>query len=270
MKNLAVIILFFMLTSPVFAGANDEDKYLHQGVNHFDSGYYDLAVKDYKRAIKFNPKSAIAYNGLGMCYLKLGSNEAMSIQTIIEDAMKAFNRALELSPDLLDAHYGRGLVSLLLYDKSTAIAEYNFLQKRDYKLSSLLLAQLDKYKGPDNLRFIPASAESREGSYSSPQQVNAPNVNSDDTRMKCQQEMENPIHYPTGTTRMASSEREAAEASYEKRKIDFMNSCLGQQGYNTPSSQSHNNLNPSFQEKMKSKGWDGIALPGGKVIIFDK
>jgi len=276
MKVFLCILTILALATSVFAGTNSEEEYFRQATRLFDKGFYEQAIKGFQIVIKINPNRADAYAGIGMSYIKLGSNESMAIPTILENAKESFRQSLNIKPDFPNSHFGLGIVSLLLDDKITAIDEYNFLKGRDNKLASSLLEKINEFKEPVQYKLKNESAGSQRESYSLPQQVYAPSVNSpssesdSERQRRCLQEMDRQISYPSGITKMSSSERNSAEANYESRKVSFMNNCMGQQRNTVQEAQPQNTIKQKLQDRLQGKGFDGIALPGGRAIIFDK
>ena len=56
------------LIALIGCGGDSAEKYLTQGLAHFQKQEYDQAIKSYQQAIELEPKSAVAYNLLGMAY----------------------------------------------------------------------------------------------------------------------------------------------------------------------------------------------------------
>ncbi|MDJ1185710.1 tetratricopeptide repeat protein [Roseofilum casamattae] len=65
---------------------------------------YDLAIRQYKEALKANPDYAIAFNNIGFAYEK---------KNLIAQALESYERALQIAPN-----------------NATAKKRYNSLQKR--------------------------------------------------------------------------------------------------------------------------------------------
>jgi tetratricopeptide (TPR) repeat protein len=88
----------------------------------FDRRNWELARQMYERAIKLDPNYALAYAALADCYSFLfmyaGSSERE--RTLAEEASR---KALELDPDLAEAHASRGMV-LSLSKKHDQAAEH--------------------------------------------------------------------------------------------------------------------------------------------------
>jgi len=88
----------------------------------FDRRNWELARQMYERAIKLDPNYALAYAALADCYSFLfmyaGSSERE--RTLAEEASR---KALEMDPDLAEAHASRGMV-LSLSKKHDQAAEH--------------------------------------------------------------------------------------------------------------------------------------------------
>lgn len=68
---------------------------------YFAEGKFDLAVKEYERAIKREPKSALAYAHLG---------EAFLFQKKRDDALQAIKKAISIEPNGLPAKFAKELL----------------------------------------------------------------------------------------------------------------------------------------------------------------
>ncbi len=79
----------------------------------------DEAIKNYKEAIEHDPNSADAYNGLGYSYYAQGKPGS---------AIDAFQTAIKLNPDHDDAHAGLGYTYLTVGDTDSAMQQYRILK----------------------------------------------------------------------------------------------------------------------------------------------
>lgn len=81
------------------------------------SGQYQRAEEAYRKAIKHDPREAIAYDGLGQVMWNLASKE----QTRREEAESCFKKAIEINPNLEIAYLSLARLSLELDDPEQAI-----------------------------------------------------------------------------------------------------------------------------------------------------
>lgn len=107
-------ILVLMTLAALLGCAGDSpEKFLQEGLVHFQKQEYDQAIISYQKAIKLDPKAAAAYNLLGMAYrfrFQQLRNPELQAQEIA-----AFQKALEVDPkfwvamiNLASTYYFRG------------------------------------------------------------------------------------------------------------------------------------------------------------------
>ncbi len=105
MKNLSAIIalsLSLQLTGCATTGGSDDvtpqsasernsaaETQVNLGVGYMQRGHTELALERFERALKFNPKSAVAYSSIGVLYEQIGRPDL---------AEKNYRRATELEP----------------------------------------------------------------------------------------------------------------------------------------------------------------------------
>lgn len=107
---------------------NIGDIYLVIYLKRQDRIAYDLAVRNFKRAIELDPKLPSAYNGLGAAYKKAGR---------IDDAIFIWEKALELKPDYAFPLYNLGVAYLDKGDKGKALEYFEKYKARYYDLLPL-------------------------------------------------------------------------------------------------------------------------------------
>jgi clan AA aspartic protease (TIGR02281 family) len=146
--------MFLITLSPLFAEERNELEALKPGINYFSAGDYKKALKAFEQAVRVNPDSADAYKWLGMSYLKLGDNEAMTDPEMLDKAVNAFDNALILNPNSAEARYYIGITYLALYNKDAAVREYDILKDIDKELASSLFDRIGKYKSPQAYKSI--------------------------------------------------------------------------------------------------------------------
>lgn len=88
-----------------------------------------IGVEYFEQAIEHDPSYALAYAGLAECYALLGFEEFgdMAALEAMPKAKAAAQRALEIEPDLAEAHGAMGVI-LTLYDWDWAAAERAFVR----------------------------------------------------------------------------------------------------------------------------------------------
>lgn len=113
------------------------------GVAYHNLGEYEKAVTYYKKAIRYDPEHAIAYNNLGEVFLKLKK---------YTDAEEQFRKAIQMNFDLPEPHYNLGIILTNEECYEDAKKEYEIALKfeptnADY-LNSLgyVLAELEQHE----------------------------------------------------------------------------------------------------------------------------
>ena len=79
---------------------------------------FSHAIDDCKPSIRIRPRYPYAYNNLGTAYAGLGN---------YQDAIAAFNVALELKPDFFWSRYNRAKASAAIGDLDSAVSDYEYL-----------------------------------------------------------------------------------------------------------------------------------------------
>jgi tetratricopeptide (TPR) repeat protein len=74
--------------------------YTNRGVEYARKKEYDKAIADHDKAIKLDPKNALAYNNRGNAHAAMGDYGM---------AVEDFDMALKLKPDFAEALFNRGL-----------------------------------------------------------------------------------------------------------------------------------------------------------------
>jgi len=92
----AILTIMMILTLAGCGGGDNAEKYVQQGLAHFQKQEYDQAIASYENAVKLDPKAVGAYNLLGMAYrfknLQLNNPELRAKE------IAAFEKALEIDP----------------------------------------------------------------------------------------------------------------------------------------------------------------------------
>ncbi len=113
-KNAIGIIVVIMMVVVVWSiiDIQGKEKYNNQGLKEYQKGNYDLAIKNFNKAIELNPNNAISYHNRGLAYFKTGSKYTPEGRASLENAISDLGRAIELKPDYVEAYYHRGLAHI--------------------------------------------------------------------------------------------------------------------------------------------------------------
>jgi tetratricopeptide (TPR) repeat protein len=117
------------LTDAISRSPQDPDAYFRRGNFLSQQKEYELASKDYSRAIELNPKDAQAFNNRCWVNVALGLG-----QLAIADC----DEALRIEPQYADALDSRGLANLMLGRLDPAIADFSGALRLKPKLASSL------------------------------------------------------------------------------------------------------------------------------------
>jgi superkiller protein 3 len=134
------------------------------GLTHLRENRPTLALEQFKKAVKEDPKNAYAYKGLGLTYARLGK---------LPDAIAAFRRALELNPYYVDVHNDLGTALVLsgkrAEGKSEFLAAFNDATNPTPEIAARNLGQayLDEKDYPEAVNWFRTSF-SRNKAYPDP------------------------------------------------------------------------------------------------------
>jgi glutaredoxin len=108
-----------------------------------------VALKTFESAAKADPASAEAFEGIGDAYLGMGVNPVSSDPELVDKAIDNLKIALKLDPGSVSSRYKLATGYLTLYDKESALREYELLKGLDKGLADELAARIKKYKAPE-------------------------------------------------------------------------------------------------------------------------
>ena len=91
------------------------------GVCHFDQGRYDVAAADFAACTLLEPGSAWSHANRGL---------AMALDGRVAEARRAYDRALDLDPELVPARINRALANLELGEPHRAAADLTLVVER--------------------------------------------------------------------------------------------------------------------------------------------
>ncbi len=115
---LRAILTTMALLALIGCGGDSAEKYLTEGVAHFQKQEYDLAILSYEKAIKLEPKSAAAYNLLGMAY-RFKYNQ-LANPDYKQKEIAAFQKAIDIDPRFWGAMINLGATYYYLGEKAKA------------------------------------------------------------------------------------------------------------------------------------------------------
>jgi len=106
----------------------DSEASFNAGLTHLRENRPALALDQFKKAIREDPKNAYAYKGLGLTYAQLASqcssNDQGCSQGRLREAIVAFRRALELNPYYVDVRNDLGTALVLSGKRAEGKAEF--------------------------------------------------------------------------------------------------------------------------------------------------
>jgi len=106
--------------------------HINLGNAYTDEGLFDIAIEQYRTALRLKPDHAEAYNDLGYAYLLKGQTDT---------AIEQFRTALRLDPDFPEAHFNLGNSYLKMGSKIMAREEFELglkIQPDNYKARQIL------------------------------------------------------------------------------------------------------------------------------------
>ena len=94
--------------------------YNNRGIDYGEKGEYDLAIKDFDKAIELKPDYALAYNNRGAVYRSKGE---------YDQAIEDCNKAIQLKPDYAEPYSNRGSAYRNKGEIDQAIEDYDIAIK---------------------------------------------------------------------------------------------------------------------------------------------
>jgi Flp pilus assembly protein TadD len=111
------LVLCLTLTAalPVRAQVVEAETLFNAGLMHLREGRVELAVEQFRRATKVDPKNPYAWKGLGISYMRMGD---------YPHAVEAFKKALEVNPYYVDVRNDLGTALVLMGKRAEGKAEF--------------------------------------------------------------------------------------------------------------------------------------------------
>ena len=116
-KFFYIFLALFVIVSICFAKDTEKtaDSCRQKGLTYYKSGKYELAIKEYNKAIKLKPDFDFAYSNRGYAEFMLQH---------FNEALNDFNIALSLNPSNSDALVKRGKTEISMNNKSGACDDF--------------------------------------------------------------------------------------------------------------------------------------------------
>lgn len=106
---------FLLLATPLVAQSLDGEAHFSTALMHMRDGRTDLALEEFKKAVRADPKNPYFEKGLGQAY---------AAKRKWGDAVDAFRKALELNPYYVDVRNDLGTVLILGGDRDAGKKEF--------------------------------------------------------------------------------------------------------------------------------------------------
>lgn len=128
---IAILIFGFFSPNLLAQSTKKERNLITAGNSLYEEGKYSAALEKYKAALKANPSSAVAQYNMGLCELRLGTNQADTTQTaqkMKQEGSEAMRRVAQMAkekPNLAaKANYNLGNVAFMDEDYNSALNFY--------------------------------------------------------------------------------------------------------------------------------------------------
>jgi tetratricopeptide (TPR) repeat protein len=103
---------------PALAGADsaqDAEAFFNQGLVHLREGRAEMALDQFKKAVRIDEKNPYALKGLGLAYMQMHK---------YDDAVAALRKALVINPYYVDVHNDLGTALMLSGKRAEGKAEF--------------------------------------------------------------------------------------------------------------------------------------------------
>jgi len=137
----------FLLFSSVFSifAQNDFDIYLREGIQNYDKGNYDEAIKKYEKALEYRPKSTQIFYEISLSYFAKGDYKK-SIKYADKVLKQKENHLLEAyitKGSSLD-YLGKTKKSIKLFEKAIKQLKPHYLLHYNLSINYFKIQKLDK------------------------------------------------------------------------------------------------------------------------------
>ncbi|HET9316828.1 MAG TPA: tetratricopeptide repeat protein, partial [Vicinamibacteria bacterium] len=110
-----LLLLAGGLAAPAPAQSPDAEVSFNSGLTHLREGRPQLALEEFKKAVKGDPKSPYFQKGLGLAYTQLQK---------YDEAVEAFRKALQINPYYVDVRNDLGTALMLSGKRTEGKAEF--------------------------------------------------------------------------------------------------------------------------------------------------
>jgi Tfp pilus assembly protein PilF len=149
------VTLAFSATVALAAGSSSKStrdtrpgvRQYNSGVKYMKKGKYKKAQAKFEAALAKKPDMADAHNNLGYSLRKQGPEN-------YEEALRHYDRAIELNPKLAEAYMYRGVLHMLMGNEDKALEDHRTLTRLDRKLADALQAAIASGEEPDGLEGL--------------------------------------------------------------------------------------------------------------------
>lgn len=121
---------------------NTAESVFNGGVDQMKAGRYEAAAKVFAKVVKMKGDFAEAHNNLAYCLRKQGDDN-------YDEALKHYNKAIELDPKLAQAYHYRGVLHTLAGNKKAAKQDHKTLMDLDRELADELLTVIASGEEPE-------------------------------------------------------------------------------------------------------------------------
>ncbi len=108
------------------------DAHVNLGVVYYQMGRMSDALSEYDAALAMNARDADVHQNKGAVYVQQALQTSPPNETLLDQGLQEFQTALEIDPDLPQAHFSLGVVYTMRGQAQDAIAEFQrFLELDD-------------------------------------------------------------------------------------------------------------------------------------------
>jgi tetratricopeptide (TPR) repeat protein len=122
----------------------------NSGVKYMKKGKYEKAQAKFEAALAKNSNMAEAHNNLGYTLRKQGPQN-------YAEALRHYDRAIQLDSKLAEAYMYRGVLHMLMGNEDKALEDHRTLTRLDRNLADALQAAIASGEEPDGLEGLAKS-----------------------------------------------------------------------------------------------------------------